>query len=425
MGNVKNILLLSTQDNNGAYLYVVKLAEVLIEMGHNVRILVKIKTQNLPFITQYLPPKRKRETLYDKALWRIREKIMPSQPLEIIDGKYAFISYNELKENEPAEELLRQTGFTPDYIFTGMTRNFLNSTDIRNLQLLTEAKVFTLMVDMNHLTGGCHFAWDCDGYIKGCPAYCPAIGNNPRAMMNHQRKYENATQGNWECIAASSWTQTQLEQSKIYRNQKNKYNFNSIIDTRIFNSDNKNIAKRIFGLDDDTFYILCGAQGANERKGFDYMKEAMNIFAQKQSQRRASLLLVSNGTNPAFDSVNIRKHFVPYIKDYRLLSLLYQSVDVFVNSSIEDSGPMMVSEALACGTPVIGFDMGIVNNMVITGYNGYRAELRNSADLAKGIEEIYSLTPEEYAQYSANAVKQVEEFSSHNYVKSELEKILV
>lgn len=160
MGNVKNILLLSTQDNNGAYLYVVKLAEVLIEMGHNVRILVKIKTQNLPFITQYLPPKRKRETLYDKALWKIREKIKPSQPLEIIDDKYAFISYNELKENEPAEELLRQTGFTPDYIFTGMTRNFLNSTDIRNLQLLTEAKVFTLMVDMNHLTGGCHFAWD-------------------------------------------------------------------------------------------------------------------------------------------------------------------------------------------------------------------------------------------------------------------------
>ena len=110
----------------------------------------------------------------------------------------------------------------------------------------------------------------------------------------------------------------------------------------------------------------------------------------------------------------MKKH-INYIKDYRLLALLYQATDVFVNSSIEDSGPMMVSEALACGTPVVGFDMGVVNNMVITGYNGYKAKLKDSGDLSQGIKEILELSKDEYKQYSLNALKQVEEYSSFEY----------
>ncbi|MFP3802939.1 glycosyltransferase, partial [Paraburkholderia sp. SIMBA_027] len=80
-----------------------------------------------------------------------------------------------------------------------------------------------------------------------------------------------------------------------------------------------------------------------------------------------------------------------YIKDYRLLALLYQAADLFVNSSIEDSGPMMVSEALACGTPVVGFDTGVLTNMIIDNYKGYKAPLKDSKKLAEGIKKIFEL----------------------------------
>ena len=92
-----------------------------------------------------------------------------------------------------------------------------------------------------------------------------------------------------------------------------------------------------------------------------------------------------------------------------------------MNSSIEDAGPMMVSEALACGTPVVGFDMGVVNNMVISGYNGYKAKLKDSEDLANGIMKIFQLSSENYKTYSSNAVKQVEMYSTLDYA----EKVLI
>ena len=129
--------------------------------------------------------------------------------------------------------------------------------------------------------------------------------------------------------------------------------------------------------------------------------------------------------NHHFDEIAIPKKHLEYINDYRLLSLLYQASDVFVNSSVEDSGPMMVSEALACGTPVVGFDMGVLHNMVATGYNGYKAELKNAKDLAKGIEIIYNLSDSEYAQFSKNAVKQVESYSSYEYAEKILNEVIV
>lgn len=424
MGSVKKILLLSTGDVNGAYHYTVKLAEILIDMGHDVKMLVKNKTLKEDYIQQYIFPKKK-ESIIEKATWRIKYKVKPYKPLKILDGEYAFISTDESRITTNPEEIIRQIGFKPDYIFSGMTDRFMNSTDIRNLQKACGAKVYTLMVDMNHLTGGCHYAWDCDGYIKGCPQYCPALGNNPLAKHNFEIKYRNASEGAFQCIASSEWTAGQIRKSKIYKKQQYIPVFNSIINTGLLNSNNKDIAKRIFNLDSDTFYILAGAQAPGKRKGFEYLKNALNIFSEKMGSKPVEILMVSRAKSSVFDDININKRHLDFITDYRLLGLLYQATDVFVNSSIEDSGPMMVSEALASGTPVVGFDMGVVNNMVINGYNGYKAELKSAEDLAKGIEEIYSLSPEQYSEYSKNAVKQVEEFSSYEHVKSELMKIII
>jgi glycosyltransferase involved in cell wall biosynthesis len=85
---------------------------------------------------------------------------------------------------------------------------------------------------------------------------------------------------------------------------------------------------------------------------------------------------------------------------------------------------MMVSEALACGTPVVGFDMGLVSNMVINGFNGYRAILKDSNDLAKGIQTILELSKEEYNLYSHNGVSKVEAESSFNFAKSVFDNVL-
>ena len=46
------------------------------------------------------------------------------------------------------------------------------------------------------------------------------------------------------------------------------------------------------------------------------------------------------------------------------LAILYSQSDIFICCSREDSGPIMVSEALMSGLPVVSFDVGAVNELI-------------------------------------------------------------
>ncbi|HLF51212.1 glycosyltransferase [Flavobacterium sp.] len=437
MGEVKRkILLLSAGDVNGAYEAIYRLGLLFEEEGHQVSMLVKSKTQSKDFIIPYKIPYQhyKKKSIWLRIFNKIESKIKVKPKAQttsiLFDPNYDFISIDETNTNVDSEQIIKLIGFVPEFIYTGMTTGFMNSTDLLNLQQLTNAQVYNITVDMNHFTGGCHFAWDCKGYINGCDTYCPAVLSpvgKKIPKINFETKLKNAQLGNFKIIAGSGWTLKQAKESKIYKNQMSVLNINGLIDTKLFNTKNKDISKRVFDLDKNKFYILMGCQDANsKRKGFEYLLESLQILANNltESQKnRLEVLIVSRGKINSFDQIPFPKRHIDYVKDYRLLALLYQAIDVFVNPSIEDSGPLMICEALGCGTPVVGFDMGVVNNMVVTGYNGYKAILKDSNDLAKGIQTIFELSIEEYITYSNNAVKMVEDFSSLDYAKSIFESI--
>ncbi|WP_165851748.1 glycosyltransferase [Chryseobacterium pennipullorum] len=434
----KKVLILSTGDVNGAYEAMYKVAHIMKNMGHEVAMCVKHKTKNEEFIKAYSHPSPVaiQPGLLAKVVNKAKTKLSLTKPQEVkktlsTDKKYSFFSKDELSENIHVESLLKAVGFIPDFIFVGMTIDFLNTTDLLNIYNATKAKIYNITVDMNHFTGGCHFSWGCEGYIRGCDETCPAIIKEDEkiiAKINFDRKYSNAQKANFQIIAGSGLTLEQAQKSKIYREQETIYNINSLIDTQLLNDRNKSIAKRIFSLSDDRFYILTGAQNMEDpRKGFVYLMEALEILDRELPQElknKIVLLVVSNSVNEEFDRVTFTKQKIDYIKDYRLLALLYQAADLFVNSSIEDSGPMMVSEALACGTPVVGFDTGVLINMVIDDYNGYKAPLKDSKKLAEGIKKIFELNKDAYQTFSKNAVQQVEEFSSYEYAEEIFANIL-
>jgi glycosyltransferase involved in cell wall biosynthesis len=431
----KKVLILSTGDVNGAYEAMYKVAHIMKNMGHEVVMCVKQKTKNEDFIKTYKfqTSSKIQKGLITRIITKIKNKLVPVQLPRTIntDRKYSFLSKDELTENIHVESLLKTIGFTPDFIFTGMTIDFLNSTDLLNIYNATKAKIYNITVDMNHFTGGCHFSWGCEGYIRGCDENCPAITKEDEkvtAKNNFDRKYSNAQKANFQIIAGSGLTLEQAKKSKIYKDQKTIYNINSLIDTTLLNDRNKSIAKQIFSLSNECFYILTGAQNMEDpRKGFSYLLEALEILDKElpmEQKDKIVLLVVSNSVNEEFKRVTFKKQKIDYIKDYRLLSLLYQAADIFINSSIEDSGPMMVSEALACGTPVVGFDTGVVMNMVIDDYNGYKAPLKDSRKLAEGIRKIFEMNKDSYKTFSKNAVRQVEEFSSYEYAEEIFTNIL-
>ena len=168
----------------------------------------------------------------------------------------------------------------------------------------------------------------------------------------------------------------------------------------------------------------------DERKGVVWVLKALADLYKNVNEnlkKQISVILVgrdSESVKDLKDQIYFNHHFVNYITDYRLLSLLYQSVDVFICGSIEDTGPMMVSEALACGTPVVGFNTGILYNMVDNGKNGFKVPIKNWVEMSNSIKKILESTPEEFEKMSEYAYEKVVRSSSKEIVLDVINELL-
>lgn len=68
----------------------------------------------------------------------------------------------------------------------------------------------------------------------------------------------------------------------------------------------------------------------------------------------------------------------------------YQSADVMVSISSNDSLPNCMLEAMACGTPVIMGDIPQIREWVVDGENGYSVPPRDPSALAARIKQVFS-----------------------------------
>jgi len=76
--------------------------------------------------------------------------------------------------------------------------------------------------------------------------------------------------------------------------------------------------------------------------------------------------------------------------------------------SLQEAFGLVVSEAMACGKPVIGTRVGGILDQVIDGYNGFLVEPRNSAQIAERILWLIE-NPDEARRMGMNGRKIVEE----------------
>jgi len=99
------------------------------------------------------------------------------------------------------------------------------------------------------------------------------------------------------------------------------------------------------------------------------------------------------------------------------LVTLYSAVDVTIVPSLQENLSNVIMENLACGTPVVAFNIGGNSDMIEHKINGYLAKPFDTNDLAYGIEWI--LNAPNYDQLRGSArEKVVQEFDSCIVVKN-------
>ena len=74
-----------------------------------------------------------------------------------------------------------------------------------------------------------------------------------------------------------------------------------------------------------------------------------------------------------------------YISNEKELVDIYNAVDLFVTPSLEENLPNTIMEAMACGIPCVGFQVGGIPEMIDHLHNGYVADYKSVEDFANGI----------------------------------------
>ncbi|MDP2366070.1 MAG: glycosyltransferase family 4 protein, partial [Ignavibacteria bacterium] len=266
--------------------------------------------------------------------------------------------------------------------------------------------------DMNAFTGGCHYSDGCEKYKNGCGA-CPQLGSNDKNDLSHQiwlKKLETYKNLNLTIITPSKWLAECAAQSPLF--------FNSLIDV-IPNGFPMNIyqpnstSQNIKGLEflSSKKLILFGADYETNRKGFNYLLSALEILSKQITDFK--IVLGVFGCFPINYKSPDNCTLINYgkIDDENELAGIYNNADVFVLPSIEDNLPNVVIEALACGLPVVGVNIGGVKEQVDHKKNGYLAQAKNVDDLAEGIRWV--LFESNYLELKVNSrTKALKEYSS-------------
>lgn len=390
-----NVLHLSTYDFGGAAKAAIRIHTNLSANGYRSKMIVLKKQNNNNEVISVEDYK----TIFEE---KKRENVIlcfggQSNP------DYCFFDRNILQPIN-ISLLLSHINFKPDIIIAHWISNFLTVADLHQLQKETKAPIIWFLMDMAPLTGGCHYAWNCSGYINQC-GNCPALySNDPNDFSFQYLKFKSQYINDMDItvIAGTSWLENQAKQSTLFKNKK-IVKMMLGVDTEIFKPQSKEIVRKNLNLPTNKKIIFFGAEYINEkRKGMSYLIEALKKLT--NTSYRNDVLLLSVGksfqeelkSNPLFDYIHV--NYIDNRDD--LLAALYQSADVFICPSVEDSGPMMINEAIMCGTPVVSFEMGASLDLVFSKITGYRAKLKDSEDLAKGINYILSLSPEQIKKIS-------------------------
>jgi glycosyltransferase involved in cell wall biosynthesis len=263
-----------------------------------------------------------------------------------------------------------------------------------------KAPIIWSLHDMWAFTAGSHYC-NCDGY-KVSKGYCKALNSNIKNDISRRifkRKHKTyAKKEDITIVGLSKWINECSKSSELLKDKKH-FNIPNPIDTNIFKPFNKSYARNLWNLPKDKKLVLFGAMNATSdpRKGFKYLKDAMK----KVSNDNIELIIFGSNKPENPPDLGYKIHYTGELMDDISLVTLYSSVDLMVAPSLQENLSNAIMESIACGTPVIGFDIGGNSDMIEHKKNGYLARPFESNDLAQGIEWI--LNANNYNELCINA----------------------
>ncbi|MBR3825820.1 MAG: glycosyltransferase [Lachnospiraceae bacterium] len=276
------------------------------------------------------------------------------------------------------------------------------------------------MHDCHAFTGNCGYFFDCRGWEEGC-GNCPYLKNYPKSLIfDHTarmwlRKKELYGNSKGEIVAPSPWLFREIKKS--FLGKADCRVIPNGIDTTIFRyTKEKDKLREKYGYAKDEKIILGVAIGyRDERKGADY------ILQLAEELKEARIILIgwnkkSNSVNKVLTNVVTMKA----IQDKKILAEYYAMADVFVIPSLAENYATTVLESLACGTPVVGFDVGGIGQQLEEG-KGLTVPIGDGAAFSRAVRRV--LYDENCVLRGETLADKVKELNSAEHMAGEYLKL--
>jgi len=264
--------------------------------------------------------------------------------------------------------------------------------------------------DENPFTGGCHFTNGCEKYVTGCGS-CPQLESKKKNDLSRgifKRKERAYNKKQIHFVVLSKYSKMRAGKSALLKAFKISMIPHGVPED-IFRRRNRNYSRDKLKLPRDKTIILFGSDYKTARKGLVYLARSMKHLLKEKDLSKVALVVFG-----AYRDIDIP--FIPGLKTYNLgyfffedhLSLAYSSADITVVPSLEESFSFLCVESMACGIPVVGFNVGVIPELVIPHKTGLVVEVKDYRDMADKIEYMIDY-PGKRRQMGRNARKLIEE----------------
>jgi glycosyltransferase involved in cell wall biosynthesis len=371
------ILHFSTADGaGGAAEAAFRLHRALADAGHDSRMIVRQKTSGRPEVLEvppYLNPWRAR----GRRLARRRPDVAPPAfNLDVTPDIRRDLFYSYAPEKI-------------DVVVLHSITRLLTIAEIRSIAEHYRAPLVWALADQAPLTGGCHYSYDCDRYTARC-GRCPQLGSDredDRSRTVLERRLELLSPLPIVFVAASSGVEEWVRQSAAFASHRVE-RIPAITDDRVFRPVDRRVARDLLEVPQDASVVLFGAGNlVHPRKGVvEYGVPALRRLANSAPDLDVFVLAV--GARGEELELPYPMRALGALSDPVAIALGYQAADVYLCPTVADAGPLMIPEALLCGTPVVAFDVGYAVDLVRDGETGYLVRSRDPAGLATALLEL-------------------------------------
>lgn len=261
--------------------------------------------------------------------------------------------------------------------------------DLRVLPTLSRLAPLALTLhDQWLLTGHCAHGLSCERWRVGCGA-CPDLGLYPAitrdgTAANWDRKREVYAASQLHVAAPSQWLLDRVADAPLAAGVVERRLIRIGVDRAVFTAGDRQAARARLGLPADVAIVMFAAHGtrANPWKDFATLERAVERLPGLLNGKRVVLLAIGQaGENRQLEGAELR--MLPFERDRGRLADFYRAADVYLHATRADNSPIVVIEALACGTPVVASAVGGIPELVDAGQTGWLAPVGDAEGLAQ------------------------------------------